>query len=172
MVRLIWGTRVVAAALGAFLFGRSPSARADQPTFPSWGLAASGGVFGGLGIGDAPSEAGAEVALWAGNNARSGSPTRALGVDAGWTTHASYAELEAALGFGASHDGEWRVGLGAGPVNERAGGGRWGAQATLWGALVPCFIFPYLRSSVTGRDDVTLTIGLMAKVVVPFYGHR
>jgi hypothetical protein len=144
------------------------AARADQAPGRQTQVAASVGILGGLGIGGAHSEAGLEGALWVGTGGRANQPTRGIGLDAGWTSKTEYAELEASAGFSAVRDGEGLVGLAAGVVHDRTRG-RWGGQATAFAALVPCFIFPYVRAEKLGSSAPAVSVGLMVKALVPVY---
>jgi hypothetical protein len=132
---------------------------------PQWGLGAGGGGF--WDGGGAHAGWGLETSLWLTTNA----PTRALGLDLGGTTKAFYAEVQTAIGVGGAHDGEVLLGVGAGPVYDRADG-RWGAQTTAWVALAPCFIFPFVRLEKFGADEAHVSAGLMTKILLPAYTHH
>jgi hypothetical protein len=174
-IAILKGRRTLAAVLALALEAQPGLATAD-PADPmavsskhSWGLAASGGLVGGLGLANARSSFGVEGALWLGKIA----PTRAVGLDAGWSTNASYAEIQMATSLWYAHDGALDVGLGAGPLYDRANGGRWGGQATTWIALTPFFIFPYARIERARTDGPpAISAGLMMKILAPFYTPR
>lgn len=169
--RGFWAAIIALAVLAGPLNGFAATPELPDP--PRWGVATSLGGLAALGLGGARNSAGFEGALWLGSNARANRPTRAIGLDVGVTNLATYGELQLAFGWAAGHDGEFRAGIAAGPAYDReTGSGRWLGQGTLWVALVPCPIFPYLRLEELGAPDLRVSVGLMAKIVIPVWGHR